>query len=218
MNRPAVSDSVPRMKKIAESFFEAARGSHGWDHTLRVYHLCERMGPEENADMAVLCIAALLHDIGRGEQDDSRGRLCHAEVGAELARSILADLHLEADRKENILHCIRTHRFRGDQVPRTMEAKILFDADKLDAIGAVGVARAYLFAGEIGARLHNPEIDVADSAAYSRDDTGYREFKVKLSRIKDRMLTETGRRMARDRHAFMEAFFERFLAECTGAK
>jgi uncharacterized protein len=218
MNRPAVSDSIHRMKKMAESFFEAARGSHGWDHTLRVYHLCERMGPEEAADMEVLRMAALLHDIGRGRQDESRGRLCHAEEGAKMALPILAALDLEESRRENILHCIRTHRFRGDRTPRSREAEVLFDADKLDAIGAVGVARAYLFAGEIGARLHNPEIDVADSAAYSRDDTGYREFKIKLSRIKDRMLTETGRRMARERHAFMEAFFERFLAECTGAK
>ncbi len=218
MNRRTKSRTMQQIRETAESFFENARGSHGWDHTLRVYHLCERMGPEENADMEVLCIAALLHDIGRGEQDESRGRLCHAQVGADLARPIAAGLNLEADRKENILHCIRAHRFRGDSVPRTREAEVLFDADKLDAIGAVGVARAYLFAGEIGARLHNPEIDVAVSAAYSRDDTGYREFKVKLSRIKDRMLTETGRRMARERHTFMEAFFERFLAECTGAK
>ena len=218
MNRLTGSAAVDQTKKIAESFFKQARGSHGWDHTLRVYHLCERMGPEESADMEVLCTAALLHDIGREKQDDSRGRLCHAEVGADLAHPILADLDLEEHRKENILHCIRTHRFRGNRIPGTREARILFDADKLDAIGAVGVARAYLFAGEIGARLHNPEIDVVDSADYSLDDTGYREFRVKLSRIKDRMLTETGRRMARNRHAFMKAFFKRFLSECQGIR
>jgi uncharacterized protein len=218
MNGPAIPETIHRVGSAAQTFFEGSRGSHGWDHTLRVYHLCERMGPEEAADMEVLRIAALLHDIARGRQDESRGRLCHAEEGAEMARPMLTSLDLEESRKENILHCIRAHRFRGDRTPRSLEAEILFDADKLDAIGAVGVARAYLFAGEIGACLHNPEIDVEHSPAYSRNDTGYREFKVKLSRIKDRMLTETGRRMARERHAFMEAFFARFLAECAGAK
>jgi uncharacterized protein len=93
---------------------------------------------------------------------------------------------------------------------------VLFDADKLDAIGAVGIARAYLFAGEVGALLHNPDADPEKVKPYSRDDTGYREYKVKLSQIKDRMLTGEGRRMAQERHAFMEAFFERFLKEHEG--
>ena len=74
---------------------------------------------------------------------------------------------------------------------------MLFDADKLDAIGAVGVARAFLFAGEVGARLHNPEVRIEETQPYTADDTGYREYRVKLCRIRDRMLTATGRQSGR---------------------
>jgi uncharacterized protein len=93
---------------------------------------------------------------------------------------------------------------------------VLFDADRLDAIGAVGIARAYLFAGEVGAVLHNPDAAPEKTKPYSKDDTGYREYRVKLSRIKDRMLTTEGKHMAHERHAFMEEFFDRFLKEHEG--
>jgi uncharacterized protein len=209
--------AVARAERAARSFFETARGSHDWEHTRRVCNLCERIGPAEGADMTVLRVAARLHDIGRADQDRVNGRVCHARRGAELAGPILRDLPLSAAQKENVRHCIRSHRFRGDQRPETLEARVLFDADKMDSIGAVGVARAYLFAGEIGARLHNPDIDVEQTESYSVDDTGYREFKVKLIGIRDRMLTPTGRRLAEERHAFMAAFFDRFLAEYSGA-
>jgi uncharacterized protein len=135
-----------------------------------------------------------------------------------MAAELLADYPLEADRKKNVLHCIGTHRFRGGRAPRSLEARILFDADKLDAIGAIGIGRAFLFAGELGAKLHNPDQPPEETAAYTADDTGYREFKLKLSKIKDRMLTDEGRRMALDRHRFMEEFFARFLEEVAGIK
>ncbi len=207
---------IEDIRKTSRAFLENARGSHDWDHTQRVCGLCERIGPAEKADMDVLRVAAALHDIGRGFQDEANGAVCHAEKGADLARPIVMKMPLSDRRKENALHCIRSHRFRGSNIPETAEARVLFDADKLDAIGAVGVARAYLFAGEIGARLHNPNIDVANTRPYSIEDTGYREFALKLRRIKDRMLTDTGRKIARDRHEFMEAFFQRFLEEYAG--
>ncbi len=211
-----LESAVRRMEATARSFFETARGSHDWEHTRRVCNNCQRIGPAENADMPVLRIAALLHDIGRADQDRTNGSVCHARRGAEMARPLVRELPLSDDRKANILHCIGTHRFRGEHRPETLEARALFDADKLDAIGAVGVARAYLFAGEIGARLHSPDVDIDRTESYSIDDTGYREYKVKLVGIKDRMLTRTGRRMAEERHAFMAAFFDRFLAEYDG--
>jgi uncharacterized protein len=93
---------------------------------------------------------------------------------------------------------------------------VLFDADKLDAIGAVGVARAYQFAGEVGARLHNPDTGATLGEEYTVDDTGYREYRVKLRHIGERMMTVTGRRIAASRHAFMEKFFDRLLAEVEG--
>ena len=135
-----------------------------------------------------------------------------------MAESIVDPLPVSDVRKQNIVHCIRSHRFRGNCEPQTPEARVLFDADKLDAIGAVGVARAYLFAGEVGARLHNPDIDIEQAKPYSLDDTGFREFKVKLSKIKDRILTAEGQNLARERHAFMETFFNRFLEEYEGKR
>lgn len=212
-----MSDSAfPDIRRIARSCFDTARGSHDWDHTRRVLALCDRIGPAEGADMAVLRPAALLHDIGRSDQDHSSGAVCHASRGAEMARPILRNMPLSDSQRENILHAIGAHRFRGHPHPETVEAMVLFDADKLDAIGAIGVARAYLFAGEIGARLHSPDVDVTACPPYSRDDTGYREYVVKLRGIRDRMLTPTGRALAESRHAFMESFFERFLKEYEG--
>ena len=211
-------DLIRRVREQAKAFFNDARGSHDWDHTHRVYRLCERIGSAEGADMDVLLSAAYLHDIARGRQDSSNGALCHAEAGARMAASVVADLPMSDARKENILHCIQAHRFRGQSPPRTLEARVLFDADKLDAIGAVGVARAFLFAGEVGARLHNPDIDIEKSKPYSREDTGYREYKVKLCKVKDRMLTRTGRRLAEERHHFMEQFFQRLQDEHEGKR
>lgn len=202
----------------ARAHFSLARGSHDWDHTLRVHRLCRRIAAAEGADLLVAEAAAYLHDIGREHQDRADGRLCHAEKGAAMARAILTDFPLSDDRRENIIHCIAAHRFRRGAAPRTLEAQVLFDADKLDAIGAIGVARAFLFAGELGARLHSPEIDVARAPAYSVDDTGYREFVVKLSRIRERILTATGRRLADERHRFMTRFFDRFLEEYEGER
>jgi len=204
--------------QIAKRFFEGARGSHDWAHTLRVFKLCERIGAKEDVDMDVLLVAAYLHDIGRGYQDASTGAICHAEKGAEMAIPIVSELPLSEKQKDNVVHCVKSHRFRGNSDPETAEAKVLFDADKLDAIGAVGVARAFLFAGEVGARLHSPEIKVEQSEPYSKDDTGYREYKLKLCKIRDRILTQTGRKLAHERHVFMEDFFKRFIKEYEGER
>jgi uncharacterized protein len=214
----APEQALDQVKAFAQTCFDKASGSHAWDHTLRVFRLCEIMGPAENADMDVLGAAAYLHDIGRALQDASNGAICHAEKGAQMAEPMVAALPLSKKQKQNIIHCVRSHRFRNQHKPATIEAKVLFDADKLDAIGAVGVARAFLFAGEVGARLHNPDLDAESTRPYSVDDTGYREFKVKLCKIKDRMLTAQGRKWARERHAFMDDFFNRFLAEYEGKR
>ncbi len=213
-----MQDALTHLKAFAKACFDGSSGSHDWEHTLRVFRLCEIMGHAENADMDVLRAAAYLHDIGRVFQDNSSGEVCHAEKGAQMAAPLVEKLPLTESQKQNIIHCIRSHRFRNHHHPITVEAKILFDADKLDAIGAVGVARAFLFAGEVGARLHNPDIEAQDAMPYSENDTGYREYKVKLCKIKDRMLTAEGRRLARERHAFMNEFFNRFLDEYQGKR
>ena len=206
------------VKQQAVKYFRGARGSHNWDHTLRVCRLCEHIGAAEGVDMIVLLAAAYLHDIGRSYQDESSGAVCHAQKGAQLAESVVKNLSLTNVQKQNIIHCIRSHRFRGNHQPGTPEARVLFDADKLDAIGAVGVARAFLFAGEVGARLHNNRTDIEETEPYSIDDTGYREYKVKLCKIKDRILTREGKKLAGERHRIMEEFFKHFLAEYEGKR
>ena len=202
----------------AKECFVAARGSHDWDHTERVYRLCMHIGQVEGADLEVLAVAAYLHDVGRSYEDELKGTICHAEKGAEIANTLLVNFPLSDEKKRNIVHCVGSHRFRGNHAPETLEARILFDADKLDSIGAIGIGRAFLFAGEVGARLHNTEVDLHSTRPYTEEDTGYREFKLKLSKIKDRMLTAEGRRIAEERHAFTERFFERFLQEYEGKK
>ena len=155
-------------------------------------------------------------DIGRGEEDRSRGRVCHAESGARLAKDILERCGCDPATVRAVVPCIRTHRFRRGGAPRSLEARVLFDADKLDSIGAVGIGRAFLFAGEVGARLHDKDIVVERTKPYTREDTAYREYLVKLRRVKDRMTTPEGRRLAAGRHRFMAAFFERLHKETDG--
>ena len=173
-----------------------SRDSHNWDHTERVYNNCIKIGREENADMEIVEYAAILHDIGRKKGDQSKGKKCHAKIGAKIAEKMLKKQGLDRAKIEKIIHCIITHRFRSDNPPKSLEAKILFDADKLDAIGAIGIGRAFQFAGEVGARLHNNDIEVEQTDAYSLEDTAYREFLVKLMHVKDRLLTGAGKRLA----------------------
>jgi uncharacterized protein len=215
---PIMSLSLEDIIAYAKNCFLTARGSHDWDHTERVYRLCMHIGEVEGADLEVLAVAAYLHDIGRPDEDESKGAICHAEKGAEVAKALLAQYPFSDKRKCNIVHCVGSHRFRGNHVPETLEAMTLFDSDKLDSIGAIGIGRAFLFAGEVGARLHNPEADLQNTRAYTADDTGYREFRLKLSKIRERMLTAEGTRLAEARHAFTEQFFERLQQEYEGKK
>jgi uncharacterized protein len=209
---------IDHIKAYSKDYFSNSPVSHNWEHTCRVYNLCMHIGQVEGADMEVLKFAAYLHDIGRPWQDQSRGAICHAEKGAEIAQTLLEKCSISVEQRRNIIHCIRSHRFRGNCRPTTLEAKVMFDADKLDAIGAIGIGRAFQFAGEVGAKFHNAPVDVLDTKPYTEEDTAYREFKVKLLRIKDCMLTAEGLRIAKERHEFMEVFFERFLQEHEGVK
>ncbi len=217
MTRSVTPALVSRIREEAGAFFRSGRGSHDWDHTERVLRLSLRIGRREKADLGILELAALLHDIGREEEDRSHGRICHARSGAAMARRILEDYGCDPAVVRAVAGAIRTHRFRKGGTPRTPEARVLFDADKLDSIGAVGIGRAFLFAGEVGARLHDKAIDVRRTKPYTHDDTAYREYLVKLRRVRDRMTTREGRRIAAERHRYMAAFFDRLNKETDGA-
>jgi uncharacterized protein len=207
---------IEQIKEIAMDLSSSNRGCHGFDHSERVYELCRHIGKREKADVEVLSIASYLHDIGRIDQDKSNGRICHAEAGAKKAREILANYNLSKEKINNIIHCIEVHRFRGSNKPKTLEAKILRDADKLDAIGAVGIGRVFFFASEVGAYLHNKDVDIKKTKPYTKEDTAYREFLVKLKFIKNEIITKEGKKIAKGRHQFMINFFNRINKEVTG--
>lgn len=205
-----------KIQKEAGRYFSGAKGSHDWEHTKRVFKLALHIGRKEKADLEIVRIAAMLHDIGRKKQDEKVGEICHAELGGKMTRKILKKYDFKSEFVEAVTHCIESHRFRGKNIPKTKEAKVLYDADKLDAIGAVGIGRAFLFAGEVGAKLHDPNVDIEKTGEYSKDDTAYREFLVKLKNIKDKMLTKEGKRIAKERHEFMVEFFSRLNKEVEG--
>jgi len=207
-------DIFEEIRNEAEAMLSKSKGSHDWEHTERVLSLCRHLGEKAGADLEILELAAALHDIGRPEQDESQGKICHARRGAELAREILERHSVSEDKISRIIHYIEAHRFRDQKEPETLEAKILFDADKLDSIGAVGIGRAFLFAGEIGAMLHSQKVEGTEP--YTKEDTAYREFVVKLRKVKGRMLTPEGIEMAEERHQFMEEFFDRLNKETEG--
>jgi len=216
---PLGLELTEKLRQMADPYHDGMGGCHGPDHTERVHKTALHIGRLMEARLDVLSAAALLHDIGRRYETREQGEICHAEKGAELARDILEKLNFPQSFIDETAHCIEAHRYRGDRNPRTLEAKILYDADKLDSIGAVGIGRAFLFAGQTGARLHNDtDVDILDCKPYSKEDTAYREFKFKMSKIKDRMLTPEGKRLAEERHYFMEIFFERLERETKGAE
>ncbi|MCK5449287.1 HD domain-containing protein [Candidatus Pacearchaeota archaeon] len=197
-------------------YFEGTNPCHDMDHIDRVLSLALTIGEKENADLEILKVAVLLHDIARKEQDEFKGEICHAERGCELAREILKELGYSGGKIEKVIHCIKTHRFKNGDVPKSIEAKILYDADKLDSIGGIGILRVASFSGYIGSVVHNPSVDIEKTKAYSKDDSAYREFLVKLVRVKDKMFTDEGKRIAKGRHKFMAEFFDRLNKEVKG--
>lgn len=224
MNRK-ISEIIEIVKK------ELSSSAHDLEHTFRVLKLAKKIAEKEGkVNMEVIELAALLHDIARVKEDsDKTGNTDHAVLGAEMARKILSDLGYPNETVDAVCHAIRTHRFRGENVPETIEAKILFDADKLDAIGAVGIARAYMIAGERGEPLYR---EVSDLDAYKKENlvggklngrikdiskhSVNMEYETKFKKIPDRLFTETARKIAKDRLEFMAQYFGRLKKEIEG--
>jgi uncharacterized protein len=168
----------------------------------------------------VVRAAALLHDIGRAEEDEAAGheKLDHADLSAEKARRLLLDKGATEEFAERVANAIRSHRFRGTRQPETLEAQVLFDADKLDAIGAIGVARAYAIAGSLNQKLYtrpNPQ-ETATRDQHHSEHSPVAEFFVKLSRLRERFHTPSAQALAQARHEFMVEFFERLEREVEG--
>ena len=206
---------IAAIRARAKGFFRIAPPSHDWSHVERTYRLCVKVGKREKADLQVLKAAALLHDIARMDEDVSSGKICHAERSAAIAENILKEVEFPKTKIPQVMHCIESHRFRGVRKPMTLEAKILSDADKLDAIGAIGVARAYAYGGEHGYRLYGkiPKNYRLQRFKNPRIHNPVIEYRQKLQKIKDRLLTKTGREIAMGRHGFLTMFFSRLFNE-----
>jgi uncharacterized protein len=198
----------------ARAYYQDSDSAHDFDHVLRVLALAERIGRAEGADIEVLRAAALLHDVARAEELETG--ICHARAGAQRAREILAAW--PCDKVEAVAHAIESHRFRGDVSPLTLEAQVLYDADKLDCIGAVGVARAYVLSGRLGQRLWT---EVPPDASLGRNSLTAEhsapiEYEVKLKKVKDSLFTPMAKALAEERDRFMEGFFTRLREEIEG--
>jgi uncharacterized protein len=204
----------------ARALYEGADPIHDFSHVLRVLTLAERLAQEEGADLGIVRTATLLHDITRAvdtgfalEADHSQD---HAILAAREARRILADQPHEF--VEAVAHAIEAHRFRNTIEPQTIEAKVLFDADKLDSIGAIGIARAFSYGGHLGQPLWGDVPSDYEPGLNESQHTAHHEFHVKLKHVKERLYTASGRRIAEDRHRFMVEFFERLAAEVQGRR
>ncbi|WP_456365398.1 HD domain-containing protein [Thermococcus sp.] len=195
---PESIELIERTKEYARHFFER-EGTHGFSHVERVFNLCLHIGKEEEADLEVLALASLLHDVARPLE--SAGRVeDHAVEGARIARHFLRSIGYPEEKVKEVAHAIEAHRFSRGPEPETLEAKILSDADKLDAIGAIGVARVFMYSGEHGRSIE-------DSLAH---------FEEKILKLKDLMYTETAKRLAEERHRFTVEFIGRIRREIEG--
>jgi len=210
---------MPTVEQARQYYLEADP-VHDFDHIRRVLALAERVAREEGADLEIVRAAVLLHDAaGASPGADSGPRATHNEASADFAREVLAAEGWPDERIEAVQHCIRAHRFRGTEAPRSLEAKILFDCDKLDVLGAIGVARTVAYAALAGQPLTgepSEKFKTTGEKEPGEPHTPYHEFLFKLSKVKDRMQTATARKIAEDRHRYLKEYFERLAREVAG--
>jgi len=188
---------------------------------LRVYHLAERIAQAEGADLEIVRAAALLHDVeGSATTGGIEGRVAHHHSSAEFARQVLEEEGWPKERIDWVLHCIRAHRFRDQsERPQTLEAKILFDADKLDVLGAIGIVRTVGFSIVNGQPVYNPPSQKFLETGIKEAGEGhssYHEYLFKLRKIKDMLHTPAARALAESRHNFLAEFFDRLILEMRG--
>lgn len=188
--------------------------AHDKEHIYRVlYTAMEIAAAEEQVDYDVLITACLLHDIGRPRQIEDPS-LCHAQVGAQMAFDFLTVSGYSAAFAGQVAACIRSHRFRKHAPPETLEAKILFDADKVDATGTMGIARTLLYGGKLDRNLY--QIDPDGNVSDGTQDTElnfFQEYHFKLKKLYDRFFTRRGAEIAAQRQAAAQAFYENLLQE-----
>lgn len=192
--------------------------AHDKEHIYRVlYNAMEIAKTEKHVDYDVLIAACFLHDIGRKEQYKNPN-LCHAMIGADKAYQFLMNNHFDADYAAKVKHCIQTHRFRNNNLPQSIEAKILFDADKLDVAGAIGIARTLLYNGIVSEPLYTKLPDGSVSDGYNDTSTSFfQEYKFKLENLYDHFYTKKGSELARKRQKTAVNFYHNLFEEVNSA-
>ena len=208
-------DSYYLSEAQAQQLYVMGDAAHDFDHILRVAQLGVQLARTEGADEEVVLLAAFLHDVPSEVYASTRGS--HHLAAAEFARQYLTMHEMEPNRIENVVHAIEAHRFRDQSVqPQTIEAKCLYDADKLDSIGAIGVARAFAFAGSHHNRLWTEpwtEVPADDAKPTGADYTPIHEYVYKLRHIVATLHTPAARKLGAERQAVMVHFFEQLDAE-----
>jgi uncharacterized protein len=209
------------LRKTADHVREllaADSSGHDWWHVYRVWQSAVYIGEREGADLSIVQLAALVHDIADWKfhgGDDS--------LGPRLAAEWLTGLRVERGTIDHVSEIVATLSFKGSLVAtpmRTLEGRVVQDADRLDAIGAIGIARAFAYGGHAGRAMYDPDIPPEEHASFEayKKNSGptINHFREKLLLIKDRMHTPTARRLAEARHRFMVEFLDRFHAEWRG--
>ena len=213
--------------EIVDSYYPKGDWAHGRSHIERVVRTAVEIGKREGADLEIIELSAILHDIFANEEKntDVEGFRHEIEASKE-ARKILKRLGLADKTVDAVCHCIESHRKRTGRIqPQTIEAKCLFDADKLDCIGAIGIVRSAYISLEHGQEFYKQE----DINAYKRrnvrldgtiiDYTQHSsnlEYELSLKEVAKKMYTDTGRKLAKERSAFMDEFYSRLGKELKG--
>lgn len=207
----------------ARAWYQDADPVHDFDHVMRVYRIAERLALMEDADLEIVRAAALLHDsVGSAPGGEGGARAEHHIASALFAGEVLAKKGWPKDRIAAVQHCIRGHRFRGKaDKPETLEAQVLFDADKLDVLGAIGAARTIAYAALDGQPAYaEPSEQFLQTGVKipGEPHSSYHEFLFKLQKVKDRMFTPSGKALAEARHAYLVGFYEQLQAEARGER
>ena len=206
---------VERTAAYVKQRLAADSSGHDWWHVYRVWHNARCIAEVEKADLFIVGLAALLHDIA-----DWKFHAGDDSVGPRMAREWLEELQVDPPTIDHVCQIIAGLSFKGAGVQTSMaslEGRVVQDADRLDALGAIGIARTFAYGGHAGRALYDPNVPPEQHLTFEayKKSSGptVNHFYEKLLLLKDRMNTLAGRRMADDRHRFMETFLERFFAE-----
>ena len=211
-------DLIDRTAGFVKASLSGEGSGHDWWHTCRVWKTAQRIGRAEGVDLLVVELAALLHDIADWKAHDG-----DLTVGPEAARKWLLRLGVDRSVVEDVCRIISDISFKGARVEQpvlSLEGQVVQDADRLDAIGAIGIARAFAYGGAKGRLIHDPDVKPQQhqtAEAYLKSGgTTINHFHEKLLLLRDRMNTPTGRAVAEKRHQFMEDYLKRFDEEWEG--